>query len=177
MRKLRFTALCAALMILSGCTADQQTVWETVDDEPAVTAGSFTEGAYTMSFDVPMDAVLDTAAARSDRSVYSAADGAYEIVSETLLASDADSAVRRISGFAPQELELIETTRFDLPEYRFAWCAGSDEGMRLCRADVIVDPPYCYALTFSTDEQNLKSCRETADHVFESLSLFTDEGF
>ena len=167
---------CALALLLGGCAAAEP-AWETVDDTVVLDAGSYLDSAYTMLFDVPADAREDALAAAAGRTVYTNAAGDYEIVGQTLLCADADTAVRRLSGFSPEELDVIETTRFGLPEYRFAWYTSGDEGGSLCRADVLLDGTYCYALTFSARESCGNTYDSTAQRVFATLSLFEDEGF
>ena len=57
-----------------------------------------------------------------------------------------------------------------------AWYAGSDEGGRLYRADVVLEEPYCYALLFSTSEQSGTKYDSIAARVFASMSLADGDG-
>ena len=102
-------------------------------------------------------------------------DSAYTMLFD--VPADADTAVRRLSGFSPEDLDVSETTRCGLPEYRFAWYTSGDEGGSLCRADVLLDGTVCYALTFSARERCGSTYDSTAEQVFATLSLFEDEGF
>ena len=173
MKKFLLLALCLAL--LSGCAA--QSVWETVDDElPAIPAGGM-EDAYLVSIDVPDDAVAAAGSDDGASTCYEQPEGDYEISVQTLLCSGADSAVRRLSGFEPEQLDVLRTTRFGLPEYQFAWYASGDEGGRLCRADVLCDWPYSYTVTFSVREECAAAYQAAAQQVFESICLNAPSGF
>ena len=176
MKKAVAVLLALSSLTLAGCSVQQQTVWETVDDPGEVVEASYLDEAYTMQFDVPQDAVLQTFSGSSDKTVYEQADGDYEIVSEVLLCADADEAIRRLSGFEAKRMSVIETNRFGMPEYRFAWYAGGEEGGRLYRTDLLVDDLYCYALTFSVREGLGSLYDTTQEQVFASYSLFYDEG-
>ena len=167
---------CALGALLCGCAAAEP-AWETVDDTIVQDTGSYLDSTYTMLFDVPADAQEDALCSGDGRTVYTNAAGDYEIVGQTMLCADADTAVRRLSGFSPENLDVIETTRFGLPEYRFAWYTSGDEGGSLCRADVLLDGTVCYALTFSARERCGSTYDSTAEQVFATLSLFEDEGF
>ena len=176
MKKAVAVILLLGVLTLVGCAAKQEPVWETVEDGGEVRQASYLGEAYTMMFDVPQDAVLQTFSGEPGKAVYEQADGDYTILSEVLLCADADEAIRRVSGFDADQLSVIETNRFGMPEYQFAWYAGGDEGGRIYRADVLVDDLYCYALTFSVRE-GLGSFYDTTEkQVFASYSLFYDEG-
>lgn len=168
-------AAAAALALLSGCAA--QTAWETVDDVLPDTVPVWTEDAYRISFDVPEDAVVSAFSENGAATVYEQTDGDYEITAQILLSSDADGAIRRLSGFDPEQLEVLDTRRCGLPESQFAWYATGEEGGRLCRADILRDGEHCYALTFSVREELAPQYAELAQHVFESFSLNADTDF
>ena len=156
------------------CSADG---WETVDDVLPDTVSVWTEDAYRISFDVPEDAVVSAFSENGAATVYEQADGDYEITAQVLLSSDADGAIRRLSGFDPEQLEVLNTRRCGLPESQFAWYATGEEGGRLCRADILRDGDHCYALTFSVREELAPQYAELAQHVFESFSLNADKDF
>lgn len=166
-----FVCVAACAAMLCACAAQTQTAWETVDDEIVQDCANWQSGAYSISFDVPEDAVEQSYAEDSTRQVYTASDGAYEIVAEVLLDASADSVVRRLTGFEPERMQVLQTQRGDLMEYRFAWYAGGDEGGRLYRADAVLDEPYCYVLMFSSSEASGTKYDSTAASVFASMAL------
>jgi hypothetical protein len=163
--------LAAALLLLPLAACAKTETWETVDEEIPLTAGSCLDGAYDIVYTAPPDAVRETFGAQDGCSVCTAAGGDYEITSQVLLASSAESAVRRLSGFAPERLNIIKTSRCGLPEYQFAWYTTGDEGGRLCRTDLLMDGLYGYALTFSEREGLGTAYDSTVKDVFASLSL------
>ncbi len=166
-------AVCGALLLmLSGCGA-MQTAWETVDDTMPDTVFSLRE-AYTISFDVPLDAA-DDLSDDGARRVYIGGDGGYEISAETIAAESIDTITRQLSGFSAEQLQIVTTRRFGMPEYQFAWYASGDEGGRLYRADVLMDGTYGYALVFSVSEEAGARYAQTAEQVFASFNLFYDE--
>ncbi len=171
-RKLFAGIVCFALL-LSGCGA-AETVWETVDDTLPVQVAAPAD-AYTMSFDVPVDAVASAFSDGGAQRVYAQKDGDYEISAETISAEGIDAVVRRLSGFSAEQLQIVQTRRFGMPEYQFAWYASGDEGGRLYRADVLMDGSYGYALVFSIREGLGVSYEKTAEQVFSSFNLFYDE--
>ena len=166
-----FAALSA--VVLSGCSAAQPT-WETVDDSIALDAGSYLDDAYIMEFDVPMQAQRNTSGSRT---VWADENGDYEIVCETVLSSDVNAVIERVSGFSPDKLQIVQTTRYSMPEYQFAWYASGEEGGRLCRADVLTDGTYCYTLCVSCAEDVAAEYDSTVQAVFATLRLQENEGF
>ena len=106
-------AAAAALALLSGCAV--QTAWETVDDVLPDTVSVWTEDAYRISFDVPEDAVVSAFSENGAATVYEQADGDYEITAQVLLSSDADGAIRRLSGFDPEQLEVLNVVNIRRP--------------------------------------------------------------
>lgn len=164
---------CAMLAMLCGC-AQMQPTWETVDDSLALAAGSFLDNAYVMEFDVPVEAEKSSSGSRS---VWAEENGDYEIACETVLSSDVEAVIAELSGFPAEQLQIVQTTRYAMPEYQFAWYTSGDEGGRLCRADVLTDGTYCYALCFSCREELAREYDTTAQTVFATFRLQGSEGF
>lgn len=170
-----FFALC---LLLGGCEmAATQTwgAWETVTDEVEETA-AYDDGKYEISLGIPEDAELCTSSSDGRRKRYSHTDGDYEITTEVLLASSMESMVRQLTGLEASDLDIIKTTRFDLPEYRFVWYRTGENGGALCRADVVADACDYYAVVFAVPEDAGKLYYEVANEVFSTFGLFWDEG-
>lgn len=171
------TTICAALLTaaLAGCAA--QYTWETVDDTIPDTPVSAMEGGCRLCIDAPEDASAPAYADSGCLERYAQADGTYEITVQTLLSSELDGVVRRLTGFAPEQIDVLKTQRFGLPEYQFAWVSSGDEGEFLCRAAVICDGDYYYALTFAAKEDCAAELAQTARAVFASMRLNANEYF
>lgn len=176
-RKTGLVCLLVNLALLSACAAPQQTVWETVDDVLLTDCAGWQAEAQQISFDLPEGAVAQSVSSDGVKRVYAGADGAYEIISAVLLETSARSAVRRLTGFAPERVALVKTSREDgLSEYRFAWSAGSGEDCTRYRAALLFDEPYCYALLFGSSEQCGTDYDSTADRVIASMALTDGDG-
>ncbi len=141
--------LCMFLCVfcLSGCSAVP--AWETVEDfAPDIPVSSWQSDTYAITVALPEDAQLigetDTA------QLYQAGD--CEIETTTFLAADLNTAVKYLSGYESDRVTIIQTTRFDLPEYQFAWYTQTAEGGKLCRADVVMDDTVCYAVVCTAPE-------------------------
>jgi len=174
MKKL-WCLLLAGLLLLSGCAAEP--AWETVNDENTAAASAEERAPCSIRFGVPEDAAEQMISPDGTRNVYTQAGGDYEIVSEVIPAESLDEAVRHVSGFGADEVQLLETTRFGLPEYRFAWSDESDEGRYVSRASLIRDGSYFYSLVFSVREGLFDKYSDCAAAVFSSFGLYGDEEF
>lgn len=148
---------------LCGCSA--QSVWETVDDELPAAAT-----VYEMQVALPEQAVQVESSGSA--ALYEV--GEMEIITSTFAARDLDAAVRMVSGFAADRLTILQTERFDLPEYQFAWYSQTAEGGKLCRADVVMDGMYCYAVVCSAPEGQ-RDFAAQCQQVFSTFGLFTPE--
>lgn len=165
-------AAAALAAICCGCAADTVT-WETVDDEIVAASGP-AEEPYVITFGVPSD-VDANPLTDGHRSLYVQEDGDYEILSDVLTAPNHLAAIEEVSGFSADELDVMETTRFGLPQYRFAWVSASDEGTYVSQAAVVEDGSYYYALVFSAREEVGDTYNACAEAVFESFGIYGNE--
>ena len=138
--------------------------------------GAFVFAGYIITFGLPADTEASPLS-EDYRSLYVHEDGDYEILSDVISAYSLDDALQQVSGFGKDELEVIETSRFGLPEYQFAWVSNSDEGTFLSRASLVEDSDYYYALVFSVREGVGTAYEDCAEAVFASFGLHGDEMF
>ncbi len=169
---MRKILLCSLLLcgLLCGCRAEPD--WETVDDDAVLQVSAMVEPPYG----VPDDASMEPLSAKN-RSLYVGENGDYEIFSDALSAASLDDAIRQVSGFGETDLSVLETTRFGLPEYRFAWASSSDEGEYVSQASLVKDGDYYYALVFSVRQGLGGKYDDCAEAVFSSFGLYGDESF
>lgn len=158
------------LLCLTGCSVP---VWETVDDDLSVSASQQQE-AYTVQIGVPDGMTLLEDGETFQ--LYSTDNGELEIETQTFLTAGVDSAVKTLTGFSAEELTILQTTRFDMPEYQFAWVAQTEQGARLYRADMVLDGTRCYAVVCSSLESAGDYYAFQARQVFSSFGLYQDEG-
>ncbi len=174
--KLRILAAALGVAALcSGCAGVPAAgSWETVDDTAAVAASGPVEEPYVITFGIPEDVVLEPVT-DGGRSLYVQKDGDYEIVSDVFTAASRDEAIRRLTGFGADELEILETERFGLPEYRFAWASTTDEGAYVSQAALVEDTDYYYALVFSVREGLGSQYDDCAEEVFSTFGVYGNE--
>lgn len=159
------------LLVLSGCSAP---VWETVND--AMEDGTelvWQERAYALQIGVP-DGVFLTEETEEGK-LYATKDGELEIETRLFLSSGPDHAVKELSGFAQEDLTVLQTQRFGLPEYQFAWVSQTEMGTRLYRADLVMDGTCCYAVVCSSLEEAGEYYAFQARQVFSSFGLSEKE--
>lgn len=162
--------LALALALLAGCSGP---IWETVDDQlPGEAVPVWQETAYTISAGLPEEAVLVSEEAGLQR--YRVDETGMEVESRVFLAWSPAAAVRMLSGREAADLTILETARFGLPQYQFAWYDASTG--RLCRADLILDGMTGYALVCSLPEDQGADLAAASQPVFGSFGLYTDEG-
>ena len=168
---MKLVYLAALWLLLSGCAMP---VWETVEDElPVSEVSVWQEETYTIQLGLPETVSLTET--RDGWQSYSDADGILEIETGTFLTSGMDSAVRMVSGFNAEDLTVLQTSRFGMPEYQFAWVSQTEQGSRLYRADLVLDGTVCYAVICSRPETAGNDRDQQIRQVFSTFGLFTDE--
>ena len=169
MKKMVF--LMVLLLSLCGCS---KPAWETVEDVlPPVPVGLWTEEAYVIQIDMPEETQLTEE--EQTWKIYSTDQGDFEIETRTFLAASASEAVKTISGYSEEELTILQTSRFDLPEYRFAWVTQTEQGSKLCRADLVMNGTECYAVICSVNETAGNAYEDQIRYVFSTFGLSVDE--
>lgn len=159
-------------LILTGCSG---AAWETVDDVlPVETVPVWQKEAYEILLGIPEGVSL---LAENETGAFFATDhGELEIETATFLASGVEQAIRHVSGFSNDQLTILKTQRFGLPEYQFAWVAQTEQGARLYRADLVMDGTCCYAVVCSNLETGGDQAAFQARQVFSTFGLYQDEG-
>ena len=143
--KLVVILLLAAM--LTGCS--RTTVYETVNDEAAQSASA---SPREILFDLAEEPGLP--AMGSDR--------------VTLYLQN---TVKEVSGFAPEELTLIQTGNGEVDRYEFVWTSATDFGQQIGRAAVLDDGNYHYILSATVDAELIEEYQEIWNGIFESFQL------
>jgi len=152
-------------VLMIGCNAKQVT-YETVSDVMPVCAPE--DAPYEIVVTLPDDA---RELSRSDEGcLYEAADGAYTIYTRVIVTDGLDAAVYTLSGFAQPQLRL-DSTDDGIEACQFAWCSAGEQGQMVCRAKVLREGDYCYALCFSLKEGLGRAYNDRINAVFSSFTL------
>lgn len=172
MRSFSLSLLAAFLTALLCACVSNIPAWEYVTDELAAPAARRLPSSIV--FSVPEGAVCQNLSPDGADALYEAADASYEIMTCVSPQSPA-AAIEALTGFAPQELSILATTRFGLAEYQFVWSAAADEGERVYRAAMLCDDQYCYTLCFSRPASAGQSYDAVQQSVFSTFGLYYDE--
>lgn len=162
---MRFIVLVCLVLMLTGCSV-HTAGWETVEDFVPTATETNDSPLYAISVGLPDAALTDEAEGCRRYET-----GTLQVETSTFLASDVNSAVRHLSGYEAERLTILQTSRFDLPEYQFAWYSQTEEGGRLCRADLVMDGMNCYAVVCSAPEEAGEGSWTEARKVFAAFGL------
>lgn len=174
MKRLFLAVMLLGLFCLWGCGKTEQTAVETVGDDLSLQTSLGEEMLYDISIYVPSDVTQQTSDPASNVQVYAHESGEYEIYTQRLIAPSEESAIRQLTGRQKDELTVIRTQRFNLPEYRFAWF--DDKSGQSCRADMVQDGDVFYAVVFAVDQACSMDYRPVMAEVFSTFGLNSDEG-
>ena len=162
--------LCVLLMlsvVLCGCQRETKAVLETVEDE-IVANGD--ELLLEVSVFIPQEE--EQGALSSTPAEYIGDGGNYRIQTCRILASSAESALRQLTHGAP--VTVLQTSRFQMPEYRFSWTKQGEE-LLCCRGRMVQDGDVFYAVLFSAKESVGNQYDSLMTQVFSSFGLYFDE--
>lgn len=165
MKKLGFVLMMA--LLLAGCGRQAQETMEYVQD--TAEAGN----AYVISIDAPEDAVCE--AFGDGDLLYTAADGTYTIIAEELAADSLEEAVRQVSGFSPDALEIVALDGDGVGEYHFAWASCSEEGETVSRCALYAGGGHYYAVTMTQASGLGGTYDAVAEAVFSSVRLESEQ--
>lgn len=160
---MKIFAILSAILLLSGCGL-QTEVWETVEDP--ISVSSEAEPIYDINIGLPEAALTDTAEHCCRYETES-----LQVETSSFFATDLNDAVLYLTGFEAEKLTILQTGRFGLPEYQFAWYSQTEEGGRLYRADLLMDGMTCYAVVCSYAEDAGENAWDEACGVFSAFGL------
>ena len=95
----------------------------------------------------------------------------YELWIQTLPGGDVARTVKAVSGFAAEDLTVLEQEAGGIRRLDFAWTSAGEQGARIGRAAVLDDGNYHYVLTAMCDALDAGQLRGAWDIAFQSLSL------
>lgn len=119
----------------------------------------------------PDHALLETAVSDAGMRMY-ACDG-YTMVLQTFSAGDLEATVRTLSGYAPENLTILETVCGDHARYDWVWTAAAAEGDMICRGAILDDGNYHYALCAIGLSENARMLQAGWNDLFDSFCLKT----
>ena len=155
--------LVLALMLLCGCGAEE--TFETVGDE---IVQQVLAQQREILLKLPEETLLP-AVETDGRTLYSCS--GYDVTVQTLAGGDLNATVRQISGFAADDLTVIQSATGELTCYEFVWTGTGDLGEEVCRAKILDDGNYHYVLTASASAKMAGELQEIWNGMFETFEL------
>ena len=130
------------ILTLRGCAVKSAADAETVCDP-----GSGPEPPqFCLTAELPAELQRSAEDSAEGRSVYTRADGAYEVVIETA-AGAPDAVLRQLTGRETAALDPVYLAWPQADQYQFAWTGADDEGELACCGTLLYDGTTCYTLT------------------------------
>jgi hypothetical protein len=117
---------------------------------------------------LPEDAAVETFAGE-EIGVYDC--GEYAVVLQTVPSGNFDSTVKSVSGFAPDQLTVLESRMDGVRRYDWVWTAAAEVGDVLCRAAVLDDGKYHYCLSVIAPAGKAGALTQTWNQLFGSFRL------
>lgn len=159
------------IVLLSGCSVKSEAALETVTD------GLETESPapYCIVFSVPEGMTQETFGEDGRCAVYEAENGDYTITTEILDATTVEGAAEQISGIPAERLDILTLAGNSMKEHHFAWSSTGEERETVSRCALMESADYYYVLTMTERTGLGGSLDETADAVFSSFCLTSEE--
>ena len=95
----------------------------------------------------------------------------YEVAVEVLSAGNLTATFQALTGFAPEELTVMETAVTDAARYESVWTAASEEGVLVCRTVILDDGAYHYCITFSAAAEDAQELQDTWRTIAASFQI------
>ena len=157
--------LCLALLgLLTGCGAQES--YETVADVPVQPVSA---AMQQILLDLPEDVAAPVLETPEGGALY-VCDG-YSLSVQTWDAGDLDNTLRMATGFAKENLQIIQTRQGDAQRYESVWAAAGDPQLQVGRVCVLDDGSYHYVLTAMADSDLAGQLRDSWDVLFSSFRL------
>lgn len=152
-------------LFLTGCGAEE--TFETIADQLI----SQTAAAGEIQIPLPANASLLTEDP-GGCSVYFC--DPYYLLVQTLQGGDMDRTIRELSGFSKDALTVIQTEAEGLIRWECVWSAAGEEEVQLCRAVILDDGTYHYAVTAMADYTQAGQLKGVWADLFDSVKISTD---
>lgn len=152
------------VLLLTGCSAAQ--TYETLGDVEHVSATL--PDPQQIMLQLPTDASVLTSAA-NEGTMYLCGD--YTILLQTLQSGNLPATVQTLSGFTPERLTMLQSRCGNHDRYDWVWTAAGEAGDTLCRAAVLDDGVYHYALTVMASAEDAGSLTDDWNELFSSFCL------
>lgn len=161
MKKLWIVLVLSAL--LSGCSGKID--YETLQD---VYAPQSPQEAKQIQITLPKNAAASAMEGSTGKIYF--CDG-YEIALETLSAGNVDETIRLLTGYAREDLTVMQTKLDSVSRYECAWVAAGESGDLIGRLAIYDDGVYHYCLTATALAEDAASLYQDWGALFESFCV------
>lgn len=152
----------AVCLLLSGCNA---ATFETLGDVAHVAATQ--SPVREILLDFPQDASVLTASGQD--CIYTCGD--FTMSLQVLPAGDTGATILSLSGYAQEQLTVMESTTGQFRRLDWVWTAAGENTDVICRAAVLDDGSYHYSLCVSADAALIGELTEQWNALFASFAL------
>ena len=156
--------LLVLLILLTGCGA-QQTMETLGDDYLQPVAAQMQK----ISLKLPEDAAVMTLENPQTGKLY-LCDG-YTVSVQTLDAGDLDKTIKTISGYSAESLQILQTNAGQINRYECVWVSAGEADDQVCRACILDDGNYHYAVTVMADSQDAGKLSQSLQTILSSVQL------
>lgn len=152
-----------AALMLTGCGTEE--TFETVSDELIEPVVAEIREVYVS---LPPEAATPVLESDGD-CVYICGD--YEIYQQTFPSGDLSATVRSVSGYALEDITVMETAQGDYTRYDLVWASAGEIGDQVGKACILDDGSYHYVLSVMGDADTAQEHRLVWQGMFDSFSL------
>lgn len=160
--------LLALTLFLTGCGAQQ--TFETVSDVYDVHAMAQMQ---QVELSLPKDAAAASMENPDAGKIY-LCDG-YTLTVQTMEAGDLSRTLRQLTGYAKDQLTVMETQRGGVTRYESVWTAAGEGGDQVGRAVILDDGSYHYAVTVMADFSKAGELTPVWQDIFRSVKLVSTD--
>lgn len=161
----KLCCLAALCLILSGCGV--QETFETIPDicTQEVSAPPVQKVALTL----PDEAATPAMTNGETNAIY-LCDG-YTVAVQTMDAGNLDKTFRQTTGFGADGLTVMQTSAQGIKRYDCVWTAAGEGEDQICRAVILDDGNYHYAVTVMGAASSAGKLREKWQTILDSACL------
>ena len=152
-------------LILAGCGAKE--TFETIPDIYATEVSAAPVQRVMLS--LPEEAAVPIMANGDSGSIYMC--NGYTVAVQTMQAGDLDRTFRQTTGFASDALTVMQTETQGFTRYDCVWTAAGEGEDQICRAAILNDGNYHYAVTVMASASQAGALNEQWQNVLDSVTL------
>lgn len=153
------------VLLLQGCGL--QEVFETVGDdyEPVLLPA-----AAQISLHLPDEQALLAMENEEQEVIYLYDD--YCISVQTMYAGSLSQTLTDVTGYAPEELTVMQTLTDGCQRYQCVWTSAGEGGDQVGRVCILDDGTYHYVVTIMADEEIAGEMTEVWQDMMDSFDIF-----